>query len=121
MAAPVKTGTIFLKMNGDLLRAKGGFTYNLGQPRREGLVGHDAVHGYKELPQIPFIEGEITDGGDLDLAALQNTVDATIQLELNNGKVIVLRDAWYANEGNVGTEEGNIGVRFEGLSGEEIK
>ena len=42
-------------------------------------------------------------------------------MELANGKVVLLRDAWYAGEGNVGTEEANIQVRFEGLSGEEIK
>lgn len=121
MPTPVKTGIIFLKINGDLLRAKGSFTYNLGQPLREAIVGHDGVHGYRETPRVPFIEGEITDGADVDVAALQNLTDATVQLELNNGKVIVLRDAWFAGEGNAQTEEGNISARFEGMSAEEIQ
>jgi hypothetical protein len=47
--------------------------------------------------------------------------DATITLELANSKVIVLREAWNAAEGTGNTGEGNIPVRFEGMSAEEIK
>ena len=113
-------GIIFLKLNGTIQDAKGNFTYNLGAPKRDAIIGADAVHGFKEVPQVAFVEGEITDRRGLDLEALVNTEDATITLELANGKVIVLREAWYASEGTGNTEEGNIAVRFEGKSGEEI-
>lgn len=115
-----RSGTLFVKVNGQQQDAKGNFTYNKGAPKRDAIIGPDGVHGYKELPQVPFIEGEITDKGTLDLDATVNTVDATVTLELANGKVFVLRDAWYAAEGNVQTEEANIQVRYEGLSGEEV-
>ncbi|MNG08647.1 Phage tail tube protein [compost metagenome] len=85
------------------------------------MVGADRVHGFKETPQIPFIEGEITDRKELSLESLQATVDATVTLELANGKVIVLREAWYASEGTGNTEEGNIECRFEGMSAEEVR
>lgn len=114
-------GIIFLKVNGEINDAKGNFTYNLGKPKRDAIVGSDTVHGYKEVPQIAFIEGEITDRNGLDLEQLVTIENATVTLELANGKVISLRDAWYAGEGTGNTEEGNIGVRFEGVSGEEIK
>lgn len=113
-------GIIFVKVNGQQLDAKGNFTYNLGVGIRETIVGSDAVHGYSEKPQAAFIEGEITDNSQLDLAALAKTDDATITLELANGKVVVLRNAWAAGEFTGNTDEGNIGVRFEGLSAEEI-
>jgi hypothetical protein len=113
-------GIIFLKVNGTIQDAKGNFTYNLGAPKRDAIIGADAVHGFKEVPQVAFVEGEITDRRGLDLEALVKTEDATITLELANGKVIVLREAWYASEGTGNTEEGNIAVRFEGKSGEEI-
>ena len=32
----------------------------------EAIVGSDGIHGYKEVPQVGFIEGEITDRSDLD-------------------------------------------------------
>lgn len=121
MSQQRRGGILFLKVGGERQDAKGNFTYNLGQPKRDGIVGADGVHGYKEMPQVPFIEGEITDRQTLDLAALLNVVDTTVTLELANGKVIVLRQAWYAGEGTGNTEEGNIGVRFEGLSAEEVR
>lgn len=120
MAQRRRGGIISLKVNGELEDAKGNFTYNLGTPMREGIVGADRVHGYKETPQIPFIEGEITDRPDLDLRALQEVKDATITLELAVGKVVVLEEANFAGEGSGQTEEGNIAVRFEGVRAEEI-
>lgn len=113
-------GLIAIKVDSDLYRAKGAFTYNLGDPVREGVVGHDVVHGYKELPQIPFVEGEVTDSPDIDLRALHTISSATITLELANGKTIVLRDAWFAGEGGGNTEEGALTVRFEGMSADEV-
>lgn len=114
-------GTIALKVNGDIYFAKGNFTYNLGKPKKEGVVGADTVHGYKETPQMPFVEGEITDRNELSLEDLVTLDDATITLELANGKVIALSEAWYAGEGTGNTEEGNIACRFEGMSCEEVK
>jgi hypothetical protein len=113
-------GIIFFSVNGQTQLAKGNFTYNLGEPKRDSIVGPDVVHGYKEMPQVPFIEGAITDRGDLDLKAFVNTSNATVAIELANGKMFALRDAWFASEGSGTTEEGEIAVRFEGLSAAEV-
>lgn len=113
-------GIIELKIDGAIYNAKGNFTYNIGRPKRDAVVGSDAVHGYKETPQVAFIEGEITDGPDIALDKLVTVEDATVYLRLANSKLIVLREAWYASEGTGNTDEGNIGVRFEGKSGEEV-
>lgn len=113
-------GIIELKVNSSIYSAKGNFTYNIGRNKKEGVVGADRVHGYKEMPQVPFIEGEITDKSNLDLEALATLDNATVMLRLANGKLIVLRQAWNASESTGNTEEGNIPVRFEGMSGEEV-
>ncbi len=114
-------GIIYVKVNGTLYSAKGSYTYNLGAPKRDAIVGSAEIPGYKETPQVPFIEGEITDNASLDLQSLVTMENATVTLELAVGKVITLRDAWYAGEGTGNTDEGNIGFRFEGLSADEIK
>jgi hypothetical protein len=114
-------GIIQVQVNGEIHDAKGSWTYNLGRPKREAIVGADRTHGYKEAPQVAFIEGEITDRGSLDLEKLVTLEGATVTVELANGKVICLRDAWYAGEGTGNTEEGNVAVRFEGVSAEEIR
>lgn len=120
MANNRRGGTISLQINGVRYDAKGNFTYNLGVAKREAIVGADGVHGYKEMPQVPFIEGEITDRQDLDVRTLAQTTNATVTLSLANGKTAVLREGWYAGEGTVNTEEGNIATRFEGMSCEEV-
>ncbi len=114
-------GQLFVKVDGIQQQAKGEFTYNLGALKREPVVGVDSVHGYSEVPQVPKIEGEFTDFADFDLEALLNISDATIVLEVANGKIVVLREAWYAGDGDVATNEGNIQVMFNGISCEEIR
>lgn len=113
-------GTIFIKVDGQQYDAKGSFTYNLGAPKRDAVIGHDALHGFKEIPQEAYCEGEITDRIELDVKALCNITDATVTLELANGKTVVFKNAFFSGEGNVQTEEGNIAVRFTGESGREI-
>ncbi len=113
-------GLISVQTNGEVQDAKGSWSYNLGRAKREPIIGADRPHGYTEKPQVGFIEGVITDRGTLDLEKLVTLSGATVTLEAANGKVICLRDAYYAGEGTVTTEEGEIAVRFEGYA-EEIR
>lgn len=108
-----RAGTIYLKVDGRQYDAKGSFTYNLGLAKRDGIIGSDGVHGYKETPQIAFIEGAITDSFELSLEELATLDNATVTLDLANGKTIVLSNAWFAAESSVTTEEAEIGIRFE--------
>lgn len=113
-------GILFLKVNGNQYQAKGAFTYNLGVPKKEMIVGSDGVHGYKEMPQVAYIEGAITDSPDISITELRDLRDATVTLELANGKVISIESAIEASDGEVTSEEGEAQVRFEGLKGTEI-
>lgn len=108
-----RAGRIYLKTDGFQQDAKGEFTYNLGNDLREAIIGADGVHGYKETPQVAFIEGAITDRNDLDLDAFAQSDHITVTLELAYGKTIVLSNAWFAGEGSVTTGEAEIAVRFE--------
>ena len=114
-------GVILFKLDGEIFQAKGEFTYDIGAPKRDAVVGSDGVHGFKEMPKVPFIEGALTDSDQLNLTSLLNFRDGTATLELANGKVIVLREAYYAGDGQVKTDEGEINLRIEGVRGEEIR
>lgn len=120
MSNRVVGGIIQFKANGQIYRVKGDFTFNPGAPKREAVIGSDGVHGFKETPQVPFIEGKVTDTPDTDTVALFALKDATAYLDLANGKAFVLRNAWYAGDGNHTTEEGEVDLRFEGMSGEVV-
>ena len=113
-------GRISFKIDGEIFNAKGYFTYNLGADKKEVIVGSDGVHGYKSTPQSGKIEGKITDAYDIDLKKLVNTSNATVSLELANGKTVVLREAVYTGDGNVTTDEAEIDLSFEGTA-EEVK
>lgn len=113
-------GVIEVRVNGDLLRAAGDFSYNPGQPKRDAMIGATGVDGYSEKPQVPFIEGDIRHTGRTNIMALCNITDATITLSLANGHGMVLRNGWYAGEGTGNTGEGTFGARFEGLSAEML-
>lgn len=108
-----RAGMIYVKVDGQQVDAKGSFSYNLGTSKREALIGSDTIHGYKETPQVAFIEGEVTDSPELNHRALAEQDNATVTLQLANGKTIVLSDAWFAADGNGNTDEANIGVRWE--------
>jgi len=113
-------GVVFVKVDGQQLRAKGAFTYDLGAPQRKAVVGSDGVHGFSETPKAPYLEGEITDSGTLDMSAIHNIRNATVTLDLANGKTIVFREAFYSGDGTVQTEEGNAKVRFDAVSAQEV-
>ena len=113
-------GRISFKTNGTVRNAKGAFDYNLGVDKADEVMGHDRIHGFKALPQPAFIEGKITDKGDLDVKAIMGMADATVTLDLANGKTIVLREARQTSEGGANTEEGELSVKFVGMDAEEI-
>ena len=106
-------GRVYFKVNGVQKMVKAGVTYGLGNWSRESVSGADGIHGFKETPQAAFIEGEITDNTTENVKNFLETTEATVTLELINGKTIVLRNAYQVNEGNINTDESNIAFRFE--------
>lgn len=114
-------GLISVQINGEIQNAEGEFSYNLGAPKREALIGPDRVHGFKETAQVAYIEGSLRDRKTLDLQTLVNQDSATVTLQLANGKLIVLREAWFAGDGTANTDSAKVDVRFEGMSAEEVR
>lgn len=114
-------GVVYIKADGQTVVAKGdSFSYNTGKLKKEMVKGTDRVHGYKSMTQVPFIDGATTDLPNVNTEDLKDIADATVVLELNNGKTVILRNAVYAADGESTTEEGEIQLRFEGLSCEVI-
>lgn len=114
-------GLFELKANGTTLSAMGTFTFNLGQPKREGVRDSRSTVGYTEMPQTPYLEGAITDYSDLYVKEdILNATDATVTLKAGNGKTYMLENAWYAGDGDIDMEKGEVQVRFEGLDAEEM-
>lgn len=107
-------GIVILTADGQVLNAKGSWTWNLGQPMRESVIGADRIHGRKEIPQVGKLEGVISYTADLSPKVLLNLVDATITMVLGNGHTFILSEAYFAGEGDGTTEDGEISAIFNG-------
>ena len=120
-------GLIQFKVDGERYKAKGNFEYNLGYPKRTELMGSDEMHDFTEEPQSAFIKGEITDGPEVDIAALATLQGVTVSLFLDMtdtgpAKAIVLSNAYNAADGTGNSKEGNIPVEFKSSQrGKEVR
>jgi hypothetical protein len=113
-------GTAYFKVNGDQLPLRGNFTVSASPLERTMLAGQDYVHGYQELPRVPWIEGDVSTTPEVSTEVLDAMVDVTVTAELNNGKVYVLKEAACKSAFENNTREGQFRVRFEGTSCQEI-
>lgn len=111
-------GTAFFKVDGVQYNLRGNVTLSLGNVSRESMVGLDGYHGIKEVPVASFIEVELTDQPEIDLNVLNELSDVTVQVELINGKLGILRNAEQVNDLELSVDEGTFTVRFEGPKGE---
>ena len=114
-------GIFYLKINGKMIvTTEGEFTFNIGKPKRQaeknGALG---VAGFSAEAQVPYIDGEIYDTENLEVEKLLDTENATVTLELYNGKTFILSSASFCGEGEL-TSKGRLKVRFEGMEGELV-
>ncbi len=100
---------------------RGNFTVSPSAVERAGIAGQDAVHGFSELPRVPWIEGDISMHPEVSTDYLESVTNATITAELADGRTYVLREAWTRSAFEVNTREGQTRVRFEGISCDELQ
>ena len=110
-------GTAYLKVDGVKYEVGDSLTVSLATVTREPVTGLSGVAGYKEIPRTPYIEAEIIYVSETDIEEIEGTTKANVQVELANGKVGLLKDAWQAGEIEVNAENGRFTVRFEGSDG----
>ncbi len=114
MANQVRAGRIFLLLDGVQYDAKGSFKVKIGGTKRSPIDGGpNGWQGASESIDNSKIEGSITDRGDLALKDLQS-YEGTVTVELANGKRYVQAGGVQTGEIELDTQEGEIGVVFEG-------
>lgn len=113
-------GKAYFRIDGVQYQLRGNLTLSLAPVERETIVGMDSVHGYKEMPRSAFVELDITDSSGLSLAFLAAITDATITVELNNGKRYILPNAWATTAAELDVGEGSMKIRFEAATMQEL-
>ena len=112
-------GIAFLMVDGDQLALRGNFTVSPSSVERTMIAGQDRVHGYQELPRVPYIEGDISTIPERSLEALEDQTDVTVVAQLANNKQYTLIGATCKAALENNTRDGQVRVRWEGLWCEE--
>ena len=113
-------GIAFLQVGGNQLRLRGNFTVSPSPVERTMIAGQDGVHGYQELPRVPFIEGDISTTPDMRLDDLDGMTDVNVVAQLANGFTYSLVSATCKAALEANTRDGQVRVRWEGIWCEEI-
>ena len=113
-------GIAYLLIDGAQVALRGSFTVSPSKLERTGIAGQDYVHGYSEMPRVPFIEGDISTLPVTSTIFLEGIVNSTVQADLANGNTYVLTQAWCKSALELNTREGMMRVRFEGVTCNEI-
>lgn len=113
-------GIAYFKINNIQYALRGNMKYSAALFEREVVTGMDGIHGFKESFKAPYLECDVTDRGNLSTELLNQLTDATITVELNNGKIFTLNNAACLTQIEVDAMEGQFTIRFEGLSAKEV-
>jgi hypothetical protein len=113
-------GIAFLQVGGNQLRLRGNFTVSPSPVERTMIAGQDGVHGYQELPRVPYIEGDISTTPDMLLESLDGMTDVNVVAQLANGFTYSLISATCKAALEANTRDGQVRVRWEGVWCEEI-
>ncbi len=110
-------GTAFVKVDGQQIPLAGTLTVQPFDKERETKMGLSGVAGYKETLIAPWIEVEGFHTSDVNLTKLHDAENVTVQADLPNGKIAVVRNAWSTKPPEINVAEGTFSMRFEGKGG----
>src|SRR5262245_20956685 len=113
-------GIAFLSVDGNQYQLRGNFTVSPSPVERTMIAGQDGVHGYQELPRVPFIEGDISTTRGLALEDLDGATDVNVTAQLANGWQYSLIGATCKAALEANDRDGQVRVRWEGLLWEEM-
>ena len=114
-------GTAYLKINGETKTLGGSWSVSPTTTVKAGVTGLSGYAGYTEAPRVPFMEGTLIDNGKLSIKELEKITNATITLELINGKTYVGQEMFLAGEPSAEQATGEVtSVRFEGRNVDEM-
>lgn len=113
-------GIAFISVDGNQYALRGNLTVSPSPVERTMMAGQDGVHGYQELPRVPYIEGDFSTLPQMSLEAVLNQTDVTVIAQLANQWEYVLHNATVKGGFEENTRDGQVRIRWEGLNCEEI-
>jgi len=110
-------GTMYVKIDGSQIELSGGFECPANAVKRETVMGTNGPAGYKETAIRPYVKGSFIFNADFPLATLQSNTAMSVTVELANGAVYTLSDAWLEGDSVVKGDDGTIDIELSGMRG----
>lgn len=107
-------GTAFFRINGVQYDLPGEMKLTVLTEKRNALVGLDGSVAPQIEYQSPMIECTVRDASNVDLVAISKMEGVTVTVEMANGTVWELSNAFYTGDGELDAKEGTFQVRFNG-------
>jgi hypothetical protein len=113
-------GTAFVTVNGEQYALRGNLTVSPSAVERTMLAGQDGVHGYQELPRVPYCEGDFSTMPGLAVEDIDNQVNETVVVTGPNGTIWSFTEAMCKAATEPNLRDGQMRIRWEAVSAEEI-
>ena len=115
-------GTIDVRVDGDTIPVAGdGWTWNIGHPKREPIMGPNGPVGFQEMGQASYIEGAAANVAAIDLDRLLLAEDVTVVVTAPNGDVLTFFEATQTGEGAESSGDGTVQLRFDAMSAKRVR
>jgi hypothetical protein len=93
------------------------FSWSPGSVKRESMTSLSGVDGYSETPKAPYIAGKFRDGANVNVTAFNAQTNATVVVQLANGKRLQGHGLWNTGENEVAGVDATFDFKFEGVQG----
>jgi hypothetical protein len=120
MAAVVSGGIALFKVNGAQLALRGSAVIMPQTSKRTAITNQDGTVVFNVVAASPGFKMNLSDSASLSLTSLAAIADASLQLQLTNGKTYSLTNASQTGDMEDNTEDGSISVEFYGDTLQEI-
>ena len=108
-------GMAHIRVDGTNFSTDGAFDIKIQNVKFETMIDADGNIHHSEVKQPSSISGALFLTQDLNPDVLTLATDVTVQIELKNGKVALLKQAVYVGDASVSTVDGTFAINFEGV------
>jgi Phage tail tube protein len=113
-------GVAHVMVDGNQEPLRGDLTISPNSLERTMIAGQDGIHGYQELPRVPYIECSLSTMPQVSVDQLEQGVNVTVLAQLANGKQYSLQEATCKGGIEINARDGQMRIRWEGTRCNEM-
>ncbi len=113
-------GVAHLTVGNQQMFVRGNFMVSPSVVERTMIAGQDTIHGFQELPRVPYIEADISTMPGFLLESMLDDTNTTVIALLANGMQYTLTGGVVKGGFENNTRDGQVRMRWEGVACVEV-